>query len=138
MPACGEGDGCKDKSLPCDGRHGCALCEVELHGICGFFYNEDSIKFQNICTKCKVEVDRKNHDLMIHGLPPLPCPLLREEVAQFLPSVMNRMATQAPILPQPPHPACPPIVPRQGPKASSKKIVVVPLHSKKKQQRYYY
>jgi hypothetical protein len=75
---------------------------------------------------------------MIHGLPPLPCPLSREEVAQFLPAVMNRMATQAPILPQPPPPARPPIVPRQGLKASSKKIVAVPLHSKKKQQRFYY
>jgi hypothetical protein len=49
MLACGDGSTCKDKSLPLEGHHACALYEVKLHGICSRFYNEDSIKYQNIC-----------------------------------------------------------------------------------------
>ena len=109
MPACGEGSSCKDTSLPLDGRHGCALCEVEIHGICGFFYNEDSIKFQNMCTKCKIAVDRKNHDLEIHRLSPLPFPLFREEVAELVPEIAKQMVANPPILPQPPLPVRPPL-----------------------------
>jgi hypothetical protein len=52
MPACIDEEFCKEHSLPLDGHHACALCHQELHGICGRFYNEDSIKFQNICFSC--------------------------------------------------------------------------------------
>jgi hypothetical protein len=47
-PACSDGSTCKDKLLPLDGHHACRLCDVKLHGICGHFYNKDSIKYQNI------------------------------------------------------------------------------------------
>jgi hypothetical protein len=90
MPACGGKSSCKDNSLPLDGHHACSLCDVELHGICGHFYNEDSIKHQNICSLCKVELEQKNHDLKLHCLPPLPFPMMRQEVAELLPEIAKR------------------------------------------------
>jgi hypothetical protein len=87
MSACYEEALCKDNSLPLDGRHSCGTCDSELHGICGCFYNEDSIKRQNIGMKCKIALDRKNHELTIHGLPPLPFPLMPQEVVQLVPEI---------------------------------------------------
>jgi hypothetical protein len=51
MPECGA-DPCTNTSLPLNGIHGCALCKVELHGTCGVFYLDESIKYQNICHCC--------------------------------------------------------------------------------------
>ncbi len=79
MPSCEEQQ-CKAPSLPLDGRHACALCECELHGICGSFYQDDSIKYQNICTLCHVAVARRNHNLRMDGKPPLRPPLTSQEV----------------------------------------------------------
>jgi hypothetical protein len=91
MPACIDEDFCKDSSLPLDGHHASALCLRELHGICGRFYNEDSIKFQNICFSCKVVLDRKNFDNTFHGYPPLPCPLTQQQVKKLLPDLKWRV-----------------------------------------------
>jgi hypothetical protein len=52
MPLCGD-HLCHHQGLPLDGRHACALCDIDLHGLCGVFYQEESIKYQNICKKCK-------------------------------------------------------------------------------------
>jgi hypothetical protein len=52
MPKCGD-HLCSYPALPLDDRHACALCLIELHGLCGVFYQEHSIRFQNICNKCK-------------------------------------------------------------------------------------
>lgn len=52
MPKCGD-HLCSYPALPLDDRHACALCLIELHGLCGVFYQEHSIKYQNICNKCK-------------------------------------------------------------------------------------
>jgi hypothetical protein len=87
MPACIDAEFCKDSSLPVDGHHACTNCGGELHGICGLFYNEDSIKFQNSCFDCKVILDTKNFDLKLCGYPPLPCPMTTQEVAALLPEV---------------------------------------------------
>ena len=55
MPECGA-DPCTNTSLPLNGIHGCALCKVELHGPCGVFYSNESIKYQNICHRCRKNV----------------------------------------------------------------------------------
>jgi hypothetical protein len=55
MPECGA-DPCTNTSLPLNGIHGCALCKVELHGPCGVFYSNESIKYQNICHRCHKNV----------------------------------------------------------------------------------
>jgi hypothetical protein len=82
MPACGDKSSCKNNSLPLDdGHHACSLCDVELHGICGRFYNEDSIKHQNICSLCKIALECKNHDIKHNRLSPLPFPMMQQEVA---------------------------------------------------------
>ncbi len=94
MPACYEEALCKDNSLPLNGRHSCGACDSELHGFCGSFYNEDSIKSQNICTKCRIALDRKNHDLTNHGLPPLPFPLTPQEVVQLVPEITKRLESE--------------------------------------------
>jgi hypothetical protein len=82
VPACGNGSTCKDKLLPLDSHHACSLCDIELHGICGCFYNKDSIKCQNICLDCKIALEHKNHDLKLHGFPPLPSPMTPREAAE--------------------------------------------------------
>jgi hypothetical protein len=51
MPACGD-HRCCFQALPLDGRHACDRCNVELHGVCGVFYSEESLKYQNICHRC--------------------------------------------------------------------------------------
>ncbi len=90
MPSCGEGSSCKDKSLLLVGHHACGLCDVELHGICSRFYNEESIKYQNICTNCKVAFECKNHDLKLDGFPPLPFPMTPQEAAELLLEILER------------------------------------------------
>jgi len=90
MPACGEKFGCKANSLPLNGCHACALCVVELHGICRHFYQEESIKFQNICMLCKLDVDKKQHFIGLHNLPPLPHPMMVEDVKELLPEFCQR------------------------------------------------
>jgi hypothetical protein len=60
---------------------------VELHGICGNFYHEESIKFQNICALCKLVLDRKERFIELHGFPPLPIPMMPEDVAELLPEI---------------------------------------------------
>jgi len=92
MPPCGEKHGCKDNSLPLVGHHACALCVVELHGICGNFYQEESIKFQNICTLCKLDLDRKQRFIDLCNLPPLPNPMTIEDVMELLPEIYNRFS----------------------------------------------
>jgi hypothetical protein len=127
MPSCGEGSSCKEKLLPLKGRHACGLCDVKLHRICGCFYNEDNIKYQNICSLCKVALDRKNHDLEIHGFPPLPFPMTPQEAAELLPEILQK---QQPVAT--PHPVSerPPLPPHQ-PQAKKRSIVAAPLASKK-------
>jgi hypothetical protein len=51
MPQCG-GKPCNFPDLPLLGYHGCAICRCELHGPCGIFFSEQSIKFQNVCHPC--------------------------------------------------------------------------------------
>jgi hypothetical protein len=51
MPECG-GKPCTHANLPLLGNHGCALCKCKLHGPCGVFFSEQSIKYQNICYEC--------------------------------------------------------------------------------------
>ncbi len=94
MPACYEKALCKDNSLPLDGCQSCGVCEAELHGICGWFYNKDSIKSQNICMKCKIALYKKNQYLTIHGLPPLLFPLTPQEVAQLIPEIAKRLESE--------------------------------------------
>jgi hypothetical protein len=90
MPPCGEKLSCKANCLPLDGHHACALCVVELHGICGHFYQEESIKFHNICMLCKLDVDKKQCFISLHNLPPLPHPMMVEDVMELLPSIYQR------------------------------------------------
>ena len=51
MPQCG-GKPCNFPDLPLLGYHACALCRCDLHGPCGIFFSEQSIKFQNVCHPC--------------------------------------------------------------------------------------
>jgi hypothetical protein len=48
VPQCG-GRLCCFESLPLDQRHGYALFDIELHGVCSAYYLDNSIKYQNIC-----------------------------------------------------------------------------------------
>ena len=51
MPSCGDPRCCR-QALPLNGTHYCAVCDVELHDICGSFYQDD-IKYKNICYRCE-------------------------------------------------------------------------------------
>jgi hypothetical protein len=51
MPQCG-GKPCNFPNLPLLSYHACALCRCELHGPCGIFFSEQSIKFKNVCHPC--------------------------------------------------------------------------------------
>ena len=51
MPSCGDPRCCR-QTLPLNGTHYCAVCDVELHDICGSFYQDD-IKYKNICYRCE-------------------------------------------------------------------------------------
>jgi hypothetical protein len=55
MPECGANP-CTNSSLPVNGNHACSICKVELHGPCGVFFLDESIKYQNICHVCKKTV----------------------------------------------------------------------------------
>ncbi len=46
---------CVFQSLSLNGRHGCALCDIELRGLCSIYYQDNSIMFQNICHHCNVK-----------------------------------------------------------------------------------
>ena len=93
MPSCYERSNCKAPSLPLDNRHACALCESELHGICGYFYQEESIRFQNVCGLCKSALEKKKFELEMAGLPALPHPLTAEQVrdTDVVPEIKKRI-----------------------------------------------
>jgi hypothetical protein len=59
----------------------------------GIFYQEESIKFQNICTLCKLDVDKKQCFISLHNLPLLPHPMTVEDVMEVLPSIYQRSST---------------------------------------------
>ncbi len=82
MPSCYVGKSCKAPSLPLENRLACALCESKLHRICRYFYQEDSIQFQNVCGLCLTAMKRKNDDLDMPSLPFLPHCLVAQQVRE--------------------------------------------------------
>ncbi len=94
MPSCYKRSNCKAPPLPLDNRHACALCKNELHGICGYFYQEESIRFQNVCGLCKSALEKKKFELKMAGLPALPHPLTAEQVrdTDVVPEIKKRVS----------------------------------------------
>jgi hypothetical protein len=70
MPKCGDIQ-CKDPSLPLLGLFLCALCEDELHMICGTRVQQD-IKYHSVCTTCRVCVSHQNEVLRDQGMEEVP------------------------------------------------------------------
>jgi outer membrane biosynthesis protein TonB len=142
MPSCYERSNCKAPSLPLDNRHACALCESELHGICGYFYQEESIRFQNVCGLCKSALEKKKFELEMAGLPALPHPLTAEQVrdTDVVPEIKKRVFeldhVSDPMLPpkissKPQEESTKPPLPPSKSSKPSRKIKPVPLKSKK-------
>jgi hypothetical protein len=50
---CCAGERCLFPNLPVEGRHFCAICKKDLHGVCGIFNGDDSaVTFRNRCFVC--------------------------------------------------------------------------------------
>ena len=123
MPSCCEGDQCKFKELLIDGCHVCALCRKEMHGICGHFYNEGSIRWQNICTCCKDVLDQKKQFHEAHNLPALPFPMTEKDIDELLPEISRGRDGLLVIVPLQEQ--------QKRPPTKMKTIIPVPLVSKK-------
>jgi hypothetical protein len=53
MPICCTGVHCLFPNLPLEGRHYCAICKKDLHGICGIFNGDDmATTYRNRCFLC--------------------------------------------------------------------------------------
>jgi hypothetical protein len=123
MPSCCEGDQCKFKELLIDGCHVCALCRKEMHGICDHFYNEGSIRWQNICTCCQDVLNRKKQFHEAHNLPAHPFPMTEEDIDEFLPEISRGRDGLLVIVPLQEQ--------QKRPPTKMKTIIPVPLVSKK-------
>jgi hypothetical protein len=62
---------CKDPSLPLLGLFLCALCEDELHMICGSQVQQD-IKYHSVCMTCRICVSHQNEVLRDQGMEEVP------------------------------------------------------------------
>jgi hypothetical protein len=66
MPRCSDSS-CRVASLPLFGLFACALCEAELHAICGTPVQKDE-KYSSVCETCRVSAEHQNVVLQRRGL----------------------------------------------------------------------
>jgi hypothetical protein len=83
MPSCGDGSKCTIPDLPLDNGHHCPFFEMELRGVCGVFYNEDSIRFQHLCSSCDTDLCQTNHIHHVAGKTLLEHPLTYEKLREM-------------------------------------------------------
>jgi len=76
MPICCAGDPCLFPNLPLEGRHCCAICKKDHHGVCGIFNGDDTaLTYRNRCFLCPAStggIDGRNIAAAAVTTPPAP------------------------------------------------------------------